>query len=87
MATTTASERVMLARAAAHARWAQVPDRTAATAPGRKAFMVDRFEREVDPDSVLEPQERAKRAASARKAYFCRLSLKAAQARRRKAGK
>jgi 8-oxo-dGTP diphosphatase len=42
----------------------------------------DRFERQVDPDGVLEPTERARRAQSARKAFFMRLALKSAQARR-----
>lgn len=45
--------------------------------------MLDRFEREVDPNGELTPQERAKRAEHTRKAYFTRLSLKSAQARRR----
>jgi hypothetical protein len=64
--------------------WAQVQDRTAATAKQRQAFM-DRFEREVDPGGVLTTQERAKRAENARKAYFAELSLRSAQARRRRA--
>ncbi len=46
---------------------------------------MSRFEAEVDPDGVLDPQERAIRAAHARKAYFARLALKSAQARRRRA--
>lgn len=50
------------------------------TAAGRKAFDA-RFEREVDPDGVLDPKERARRAEMARKAYFTRLALKSAQAR------
>ncbi len=45
--------------------------------------MLDRFEREVDPDGELTPAERTTRAEHARKAYFTRLSLKSAQARRR----
>lgn len=48
--------------------------------------MLDKFEREVDPDGVLAPAERARRAAHARKAYFARLALKSAQARRRRRG-
>ena len=42
-----------------------------------------RFEREVDPDQVLPPDERARRAEHARKAYFQRLALKSARSRRR----
>jgi len=47
--------------------------------------MLDKFERQVDPDGTLDPAERALRAASARKAHFSRLALKSAQARRKKA--
>jgi hypothetical protein len=49
----------------------------------RQAFL-DRFEREVDPDGTLPPAERARRAEHARKAYFAKLALKSAQARRRR---
>jgi predicted amidophosphoribosyltransferase len=45
---------------------------------------LDRFEREVDPDSMLTPQERAKRAEWARKAFMQRLALKSAAARQRR---
>ncbi|MGY1695450.1 transposase [Geodermatophilus sp. SYSU D00814] len=40
-------------------------------------------EREVDPDGVLSPAERARRAGHARTAYFTRLALRSAQARRK----
>ncbi len=53
------------------------------TRAARAAFEA-RFEREVDPESVLDPAERARRAEMARKAYFARLALKSAQARRRR---
>ena len=43
----------------------------------------ERFEREVDPDNKLDPKERARRAAHAKKAYFQRLALKSAQSRSR----
>jgi hypothetical protein len=76
------SERVLLARLAAHSKWAKTPDPTAATAPARAAFN-DRFEREADPDGILEPLERSRRAEHLRKAYFTRLALKSAQSRRR----
>lgn len=74
---------VLAGRLGAHTSWANTTDRTARTAPGTQAFL-DRFEREVDPDGVLDPQERGIRAQHARKAYFLRLSLKAAEARRAK---
>ena len=75
-------DRVLRARIAAHERWAKEPDRSAATARARQAAL-DRFEIEVDPDGSLPPAERAKRAAHARSAYFTRLALKSAQARRK----
>ncbi len=78
------SERVLRARIAAHESWAHTPDRASRTAAGRAA-MFTKFENEVDPDGVLTPQERAIRAEHASKAYFARLALKSAQARRRAA--
>ncbi len=45
--------------------------------------MLDCFERQVDPDGSLSPAERARRAGLARKAYFTRLALRSAQARRK----
>lgn len=69
-------------RIGAHVSWANTADRTARTAPAVRAAMA-RFEKQVDPDGVLPPEERAKRAASARKAYFTRLALKSHAARRK----
>ena len=80
----TPSERSLRAQIAAHESWAHTADRTARTAPARKAAL-DRFEVEVDPEGVLLPEERARRAEHARKAYFLRLALKPAQARKRRA--
>ncbi|MCR6491707.1 hypothetical protein [Cellulomonas sp. P24] len=78
------TERSLTAQIAAHESWARTPDRTARTANARAALM-ERFEREVDPDNTLPPHERATRAENARKAYFLRLSLKSARARRARA--
>lgn len=75
------AERTMRARVAAHTRWSREGDRVAATAAARAGALA-RFERQVDPDGVLNPQERATRAEHARKAYMASLSLKAAKARR-----
>jgi hypothetical protein len=71
----------MRARLAAHSLHARVTDPVAHTAPARRAFM-DRFEREVDPDGELPIEERQRRAEHARKAYFLRLALASAKARR-----
>ena len=78
------SELSLAGRIGAHVSWARTPDRTKRTQPARDAFDA-RFEREVDPDGTLDPVERALRAAAARKAYFARLALKSAQARRKRA--
>lgn len=80
----TPEENALIASLAAHAQWATEPDRTARTAAARRAFLA-RFEREVDPEGVLDPIERAKRAENARQAYYKRLALKSATARRKRA--
>jgi hypothetical protein len=77
------SIRQLIGAIGAHESWSRTEDRTARTANGRRAFL-DRFEREVDPDGILSPEERARRAEHARKAYFQRLALKSAQARSRR---
>lgn len=76
------AERRLAAQVAAYTSWAHTPDRTARTAPARAA-MLAKFELEVDPDGQLPPDERARRAESARKAHFSRLALKSARSRRR----
>jgi hypothetical protein len=78
-----ASQRALAARVAAHSKWA-VTDPIEGTAAARRAFL-DRFEREVDPDGVLPPAERARRAEHARKAHMTRLALASAKARSRRA--
>src|SRR5581483_10615550 len=79
----TSKEASMRGRIGAHASWANTADRAARTQPARDAFHL-RFEREVDPDGVLDPAERARRAEHAEKAYMARMSLKAAQAKARR---
>ncbi|GAB3435043.1 hypothetical protein GCM10027517_03790 [Phycicoccus ginsengisoli] len=72
--TATPTERTMQARLAAHESWAQTPDRAARTAPARAALEA-KFLAEAGGDPV--------RAANGRKAYYARLALKSAQARRK----
>ena len=60
-------------------------DPRATTARARAAFL-SRFEVEVDPDGVLAPGERRRRAMAARRAYFARLAMRSAQARRHRPG-
>ena len=76
------AERSLRARLAAYALHAQRDPRET-TANGRAAFLA-RFDREVDPRGLLEPEERRRRAEQARRAYFTRLALASAKARRAK---
>jgi hypothetical protein len=66
-----------------HVSWANTDDPAARTAPARAAALA-RFEREADPDGTQPPEERARRAAHLRSAYFARLALASARARRAK---
>lgn len=76
----TPAERRLRGQLGAHESWARTEDRAARTRPAREAFE-ERFLREVDPEGILDPAERARRAASARKAHFARMSYQAARAR------
>lgn len=69
-----ASERRLSASLAAHASWANTPDRTARTSPARRALN-QKFLDAAGGDPV--------RAEHLRKAHFARLALKSAQSRRR----
>lgn len=73
----TSVERSLRGRIAAETSWANTEDRTARTANARTAFE-DKFLAEADGDP--------KRAEHLRRAYFARLALKSAQARRRRGG-
>jgi hypothetical protein len=77
-------ERVLISRMGAHALHARY-DSKAVSQPARDAFMA-RFEREVDPDGVLDPRERSRRAEHAKRLYFTRLAHKSAKARRKGVG-
>ncbi len=79
----TPTERSLRAQKAALTRWAHTNSAEASEAARRR--QLDRFEREVDPDGTLPPAERARRAEHARKAYFLRLALASAKARRKQA--
>lgn len=73
----TESEISQQARIAAHTSWANTVDRTARTRSAREAFEA-RFLEEADGDEL--------RAKSLRKAFFAKMALKSAQARRRRGG-
>jgi hypothetical protein len=80
----TPSERSLRASIAVNESWAHTPDRSARTAAARAAFLA-RFEHEVDPDGVLDPAERSRRAENKRKAHFSRMALQASKSRRQRA--
>lgn len=72
----------LLGRIGAHSLHAKYDPRET-TRAARKAFL-DTFEHQADPDGVLDPEERQRRAKHLRKAHFTRLALRSAQARRRR---
>jgi hypothetical protein len=68
-------------RIAAEISWARTHDRTARTRPARETFL-KRFEKEVDPDGTLPPEERQHRAEHAKRAYMLQLAKRSAVARK-----
>lgn len=70
----TDSERRLRSSLAAHTSWANTEDRSARTAPARRA---------LDAKFLEEAGGDPKRAEHLRKAHFQRLALKSAQSRRR----
>lgn len=75
----TPAQRSMNARRAALKLHSQV-DSKEHLKPARSAFF-DRFTQEVDPDGLLPPDERDRRAQRALKAHMLGLALKSSQAR------
>ena len=69
------------ARIAAEISWALTSDRSARTRPAREAFL-KRFDREVDPDGKLPPEERRRRAEHALRAHMLRLRKRTLTVRR-----
>lgn len=74
MSEITPAERKLIAQIAANESWARTDDRSARTAPARRA-LEEKFLREADGDPV--------RAEHLRKAHFQRLALRSAQSRRK----
>lgn len=82
-----AAQRKLRAQMGAHALWAKTEDRSAVSAPGRAAAEA-RFEKQVRAQFPhLPDDEIAKRAASARKAFYAEIQLKSAQTRAARAKK
>lgn len=78
------AERAVIAKIASAERWAREPDRVAATAPARAGLRA-KFEREVNPNGGLSPDEVGRRADLLRRAHMLRMSRAAAAARTRSA--
>ena len=74
MASSQTDDRRLIAQIAAHTSWANTEDRSARTAPARRA-LEQKFLEQAHGDPA--------RAENLRRAYFQRLALKSAQARRR----
>lgn len=81
MAAHDSTTRSVIASIAADTRWAF--EDPAAQSERARRNIEKRFEELVDPSRTLPPDERAKRAARAKRAYFKTLALKSAQARRK----
>jgi hypothetical protein len=78
----TPVERSTRASIAALTRWSR-QDTRLGTQPAQQEANYGRFEREVDPDGELEPEERARRVRRLRRAHMRKLALLSAQARRK----
>ena len=76
-------QRTLRAQIAANTRWS-TEDPGPAMEKVREGFL-RKFEEQVDPDRVLIPQERERRALAARRAHMQRLALKSSRARTKKA--
>lgn len=77
--TLTPEQIAMRGRLAAHVRWSKEDPRP--NAERGQAGLLARFEREVDPTNQLPPDERRRRAESARKAHMTRLAYASSKAR------
>jgi hypothetical protein len=77
-----AQERSVRARFAAYAQHA-ADDPHVTTAAARAGF-VARFEKQVDPDGTLPPEERARRTQAAIKSHMVKLAFYSARVRRQR---
>jgi hypothetical protein len=78
----TPGERTLRARAAAYEMHAKHGSQKAAI-KGQAALLA-KFESQVDPEGLLTPEERRRRAMHARRAHMARLALASARSRRAK---
>jgi hypothetical protein len=83
MAKNSAADRRVIARIAGLTNAAR-HDAAEMTAPARSGFLA-RFEREADPEGVLTPEERERRATLLLRAHMSRLGRKASKKKARQA--
>lgn len=84
----TPTERAQAGKLGAYVSWANTPNRTARTAPGRRAADAKFDQMVIDAHGVLPPEEHAKCAAAFRSAHYAEMALKSVRARKQKrAGK
>jgi hypothetical protein len=81
-ATVPTNDRSIIGAIAAHERWAREDQqgRRDGTQAARDAYL-SHFEKLVDPDGLLQPDERRRRALNKRKAHMLRLSKMSKEAR------
>lgn len=79
----TPAERRIIARIAANTRWANEPDRAAATVNARNnsPASLEYWLKKVDPDQRMPHAERVKRAENAKTAHYQQVMRKARQAK------
>jgi len=73
-------QRRLRAQIAALTRWSR--EDPAANAARGQAGLLAKFEREVDPQGLLPPVERVRRAEAARRAHMHQLAFRSSKARR-----
>lgn len=86
MAASDYATRVLVARLAAHTRWAKTADRTAVAQKGQQGLRA-KFEREIDPDGNLGRTDKVEldlRVQSKLRAHMASLSLAAKRKRKKK---
>lgn len=76
----TPAERKLRAQVAANTRWSR--ESGDAQAERMQKGLAAKWERDVDPNGVLPPAERRRRAEAARRAHLKRAALASARARR-----
>ena len=85
MATPTPSQRSLIGRVSANARWARATreerHQQAARARANSPASITYWETKIDPDGQLDPAERTRRAGYLKAEYYARLTLASAKAR------